>query len=235
MRTTGLALFVASFSGLTGACGEHRYINLEKVDVERLADGRVKVTATAACEQVGRRPCSEITDEYCTVVRWTDPTGAVTGTDRQCVRNTLERTGAVQRIEVVSSAPLPPAVAQRAVVELSTSAGTGVPGLGARGSPTTVDVPPAAPPAGVASASGGLPSASPDAGIPCKADGDCPSLPCGPCTPGAVITREALGGPQCTVNPCRHAEAACNGAHVCVVGPKAEKEPAVWRTPPPGH
>lgn len=59
--------------------------------------------------------------------------------------------------------------------------------------------------------------------------GDRPSLPCGPCDPGAPITREALVGPQCMVNPCRNAAGACNAQHVCVVGPKAEKEPCVAR------
>jgi hypothetical protein len=111
-------------------------------------------------------------------------------------------------------------------------------------SSTTADLPPEASPPPIASRPNDPPGATPSGtasgagagvAIACKADAECPSLPCGPCTPGAVITREALTGPQCTVNPCRHAEGACSPQHVCVVGPRAEKEPAVWRTPPASH
>ena len=104
-------------------------------------------------------------------------------------------------------------------------------------SPATAEVPAEASAAPIASRPNDAPSVATGAGVgvSCKVDADCPSLPCGPCTPGTAITREALAGPQCAVNPCRHSEAVCSAQHVCVVGPRAEKEPSVWRTPPASH
>jgi hypothetical protein len=71
------------------------------------------------------------------------------------------------------------------------------------------------------------PAPTPADAIGCKSAADCPRLACGPCTPGTPITRDLLGGPSCFRNPCRNAESACEAGR-CVVGPKTEKDPAVF-------
>jgi hypothetical protein len=115
-------------------CGQHTYVNLEKVDVQRLPDGRARVTATVDCEQVSSRRCTGGLADYCIVVEWT---GAAASTDRACVKSTLAVRDARQIVDVVSSAA-PPASGARATVTLVTPTGGQV---GGRGSPTTVDVP----------------------------------------------------------------------------------------------
>lgn len=50
----------------------------------------------------------------------------------------------------------------------------------------------------------------------CKSNKDCSPLPCGPCTPGTVIT-EQYAGLECVENPCKDAGAACDPDGVCVV------------------
>lgn len=55
--------------------------------------------------------------------------------------------------------------------------------------------------------------------VACRADADCPVLPCGPCTAGTLITRERLIGVACAINPCRPPKAMCRADGYCVVGP----------------
>ena len=79
---------------------------------------------------------------------------------------------------------------------------------------------------------GGSPAPQPTApaeegrAYPCKSDSDCPSLACGPCTPGEVITDQAMK--ECVANPCLDASAVCGPNGVCVVNAKARKNPEVW-------
>ncbi len=68
--------------------------------------------------------------------------------------------------------------------------------------------------------------------MPCKADADCPTLPCGPCTPGALVTKDARMV-MCTRNPCKQPASVCNPEGRCVVGPKVEKDPAVFGSAAP--
>ncbi len=65
-------------------------------------------------------------------------------------------------------------------------------------------------------------------GLSCKTDADCPTLACGPCTPGTLITKKLLNGPSCARNPCKDAAASCNPKGRCVVHAKTKKDPAVW-------
>ena len=60
----------------------------------------------------------------------------------------------------------------------------------------------------------------------CASDADCPPLPCGPCTPGAVIDKGPA--PSCSQNPCLDARAVCGPGGVCVVNAEAKKSPAAW-------
>lgn len=81
----------------------------------------------------------------------------------------------------------------------------------------------------------GAPRASASAGeetIPCKADSECPTLPCGPCTPGALVTKTDLTV-MCTRNPCKGPASVCNPGGRCAVGPKVEKDPAVFGSASP--
>lgn len=75
-------------------------------------------------------------------------------------------------------------------------------------------------------------SAATTAGLPCKVDSDCRTPACGPCTPGTPITRETLSGPECYRNPCKNPGAACASGQ-CVIGPKTEKDPAVFGSAKP--
>jgi hypothetical protein len=124
---------LAAVLGLA-ACGEHTYVNLDKVDTARLPDGRVRVTATVGCEQVGSTPCKSVGD-YCVLVAWGDASAA---TDRQCVKTTLKK-DSEQVVEVISRTSPPPGA--RAVITLVGAGGGPVIHIGTRGSPTTVDVP----------------------------------------------------------------------------------------------
>jgi hypothetical protein len=67
----------------------------------------------------------------------------------------------------------------------------------------------------------------PDEPIACKTDSDCPSLACGPCTPGEVIKKEREAR-ECYVNPCLDAHAVCGPKRVCVVNAEARKNPLVF-------
>ena len=76
--------------------------------------------------------------------------------------------------------------------------------------------------------SSGAPSGSASNQLfPCKTDADCPPLACGPCTPGAVITREPTAT-NCAINPCLNARAVCSPTGQCVVNAEARKNPSVW-------
>lgn len=68
--------------------------------------------------------------------------------------------------------------------------------------------------------------------IACKVDADCPVLACGPCTPGTVITRERMNGPDCARNPCKNAASSCTD-QVCVVHANTERDPGLDVAPPP--
>jgi hypothetical protein len=68
-----------------------------------------------------------------------------------------------------------------------------------------------------------------EAPIACKTDAECPHLACGPCTAGMPITQSMINGPECAVNPCLDASAVCNAQHVCEIGPRTRKNPAVWK------
>ena len=60
--------------------------------------------------------------------------------------------------------------------------------------------------------------------IPCSIDRECPMLPCGPCTPGLVITQELLFGmPECYKNPCANVVPSCSPQKQCVVSAKVAK------------
>ena len=60
--------------------------------------------------------------------------------------------------------------------------------------------------------------------IPCSIDKECPTLPCGPCTPGLVITQELLFGmPECYKNPCKNVEPSCSPQKQCVVSARVAK------------
>lgn len=121
------------------ACGQHTFVDLDEAHAERLPDGRVRVTATVSCEKVGSIPCAELGD-YCVIVRWSDADGGATSSDRTCVKNTLEPSSHLA-VTVVSSGPLAAADSRRASVRIESPSGAWMKGLGARGSPTTVDVP----------------------------------------------------------------------------------------------
>src|SRR3954454_11796919 len=54
--------------------------------------------------------------------------------------------------------------------------------------------------------------------VTCRADKDCPVLPCGPCSARTLITRERLTAVACYRNPCRAPNAMCRADGVCVVG-----------------
>jgi hypothetical protein len=66
-----------------------------------------------------------------------------------------------------------------------------------------------------------------DAPIPCQTDADCPSLGCGPCTPGEVVPRERLRV-ECHVDPCIDGRSVCGPEHTCVVSPDTKKNLHVW-------
>jgi hypothetical protein len=74
------------------------------------------------------------------------------------------------------------------------------------------------------------PPASDTEGIPCTSAADC-RVPCGPCTPGTVIPKNAQTI-ECFRDPCIHKSAVCNAQHVCIVGPGTEKDPQVWGIKP---
>jgi len=56
----------------------------------------------------------------------------------------------------------------------------------------------------------------PNDGVPCHSDDDCRPAPCGPCDPGATITRQAMLR-ECVANPCENPGARCSEHLVCVV------------------
>ena len=85
--------------------------------------------------------------------------------------------------------------------------------------------------AGDASAAAAPGDAVYDAPVACRTDAECPHLACGPCTAGTPITQSMINGPECTVNPCLDASAVCNAQHVCEIGPRTRKNPAVWKKP----
>jgi hypothetical protein len=60
----------------------------------------------------------------------------------------------------------------------------------------------------------------------CTKDADCPSLACGPCTPGELILDE--GRTECVVDPCLDAHAVCGPKKLCVVNAEARKNPQIW-------
>ena len=68
----------------------------------------------------------------------------------------------------------------------------------------------------------------PDEAVRCESDADCPRLACGPCDAGTPITRSMRVGPECVVNPCLDASAVCNAQHVCEIGPRTRRNPALW-------
>jgi hypothetical protein len=70
-----------------------------------------------------------------------------------------------------------------------------------------------------------------DAPVACKTNAECPHLACGPCTAGTPITSSMVDGPECAVNPCLDASAVCNAQHVCEIGPRTRKNPAIWKKP----
>lgn len=63
--------------------------------------------------------------------------------------------------------------------------------------------------------------------LACRADADCPTPSCGPCTPGTALTREGVYGVSCAVNPCREPRSVCGPAGRCVVGPGVTGDPRV--------
>jgi hypothetical protein len=79
---------------------------------------------------------------------------------------------------------------------------------------------------------GASPATPPSTTYSCKVDEDCPGLSCGPCTPGVLVTKDLVYGPQCAVNPCKDSRSTCGAQHLCVIGPKSANDPATWGTAP---
>ena len=77
--------------------------------------------------------------------------------------------------------------------------------------------------------------AQPPEGTPlaCRTDADCPTPACGPCTPGAALTRERVFGMACAVNPCLNPRSVCGPQGRCMVGSGVTPNPRVFGTPSP--
>lgn len=89
--------------------------------------------------------------------------------------------------------------------------------------PSRVAPPVTPPPIDASDASAPLPPAPPPSAPPldraelaCRTDADCPSLACGPCRRGDVVTTSHVAR-GCVVNPCPDARATCRNG-TCVVG-----------------
>ena len=72
--------------------------------------------------------------------------------------------------------------------------------------------------------------------LACRTDADCPTPSCGPCTPGAPLTREDMRM-SCVVSPCLNKRTVCategDARGHCVMGPGVSPDPRVFRVPTP--